>query len=364
VRRNIPEGGESRPIDLRRVGRRTLRRVDFGNDTAGVPVGTRGRHAVRHEVSDPVPPSPSPARRRSRHGSAFAGLGLALALAMSMDASAAAAQPEVLGASVKDQAAAVLGLMAYTVVPDVNTSSLAIQNDGTGNPAIDMTQLGGGGRVSRTLPLYLEGNVAYVRFDPSFLVKDGAQSRAVAVRWNSLTATGGIGWDLMLTSELVLRPILVFSLGRVASEVSGDKWYVERDGSSEVNFLDGGRLKAIGTGGSLMLDWERVRPDHEVDVEVRYTNVRLRTRAGENDAMRSDATTDCLAVWARVRWPTGWTAFDRPVRTVLESAHTDFYGAQAGALGFSRLTSIGGGLDSTWVPETPGSRAPASSRAT
>jgi hypothetical protein len=35
IRQNIPQGGESRVIDLKGVGQRSLRRVDFWYDTKG-----------------------------------------------------------------------------------------------------------------------------------------------------------------------------------------------------------------------------------------------------------------------------------------------------------------------------------------
>jgi hypothetical protein len=35
IRQNIPQGGESRAIDLRGVGKRSLRRIDFWYDTKG-----------------------------------------------------------------------------------------------------------------------------------------------------------------------------------------------------------------------------------------------------------------------------------------------------------------------------------------
>jgi hypothetical protein len=39
VREHIPEGGESRAIDLRGVGQRSLRKIEFRYDTAGVLKG-------------------------------------------------------------------------------------------------------------------------------------------------------------------------------------------------------------------------------------------------------------------------------------------------------------------------------------
>ena len=57
----------------------------------------------------------------------------------------------------------ILGLMSYTVAPDVTTSSLAIDSAATANPSLTMTQIGGGFTWSKGLPLYLEGNAALSR---------------------------------------------------------------------------------------------------------------------------------------------------------------------------------------------------------
>ena len=39
------------------------------------------------------------------------------------------------------------------------------------------------------------------------------------------------------------------------------------------------------------------------------------------------------------------TLLDRPLRYVLESAYTVYFGDQRGALGFNHLTSVGAGLE-------------------
>ena len=38
----------------------------------------------------------------------------------------------------------------------------------------------------------------------------------VPFRWNSLSVSGGVGWDFFITPELKLRPIFNFALGQVA----------------------------------------------------------------------------------------------------------------------------------------------------
>ncbi|MGY4827647.1 hypothetical protein ACVNIS_03610 [Sphaerotilaceae bacterium SBD11-9] len=252
--------------------------------------------------------------------------------------------PRVLGASVRDQAASVLSLMSYTIVPDVTTSSLSMSNTSTGNPSLLMTQLGGGFTVSRDTPLYLEGNAAYTRFDPRFLVSNGTEQREVPTRWNSVTLTVGMGWDFPLARDLVLRPILMFSAGRVASDLSVGAWYIERHADSELSFLDGGSMSAYGGGGSLMLDFERARPERDTDLEVRYSQLRLGTHS-DNEDMNTTVTAKTLNIWGRVRTPTGYVVLDRPLRSVLELTHSNFLGSQAGDVGFNALTSLGVGLE-------------------
>jgi len=86
-----------------------------------------------------------------------------------------------------------------------------------------MSQIGGGFTWSKATPLYLEGNAAYSRYDPTFLASDGTETRPIPVKWNSLSATGGVGWDFPIAEHWVLRPIFNFTLGYVASDLAGLK---------------------------------------------------------------------------------------------------------------------------------------------
>ena len=128
----------------------------------------------------------------------------------------------------------ILGLMSYTVAPDVTTSSLAIDSAATANPSLTMTQLGGGFTWSKDLPLYLEGNAAWSRYDPVFLASDGGEQRPVPVKWNSLSVTAGIGWDFPLATNWVLRPMLNFTYGRLTSDLSAVKWWLEENTDADL----------------------------------------------------------------------------------------------------------------------------------
>ena len=238
----------------------------------------------------------------------------------------------------------ILGIMSYTVAPDVTTSSLSIDNAATANPGLLMTQLGGGFTWSKALPLYLEGNAAYSRYDPVFLASDGTDQRPLPVKWNALSLTGGIGWDFPLAPHWTLRPMLNFTLGYVTSDLNIAKWWLETNTDAELEFLDNGKLKARGIGGSLMIDYERFAPDADVDLELRYTNVSLRNSGELSDVVKGSASAESASVWARRRVPTGWVVWDRPVRYVLEGAYTRFLGSQT-EVGVDHMASLGAGIE-------------------
>jgi len=94
-----------------------------------------------------------------------------------------------------------------------------------------------------------------------------------------------------------------------------------------------------------MLDYEHYRPDHEVDVELRYTDIHLKSYGASDDAVQGSADAQSVSLWSRWRAPTRLTALDRPVRYVLEYAYTQFLGDLKGVLGFDNLNSLGVGLE-------------------
>jgi hypothetical protein len=284
------------------------------------------------------------AMRHHAHDFLIRFFGLAL-LMLCADAQAQVFGRAITGANVQKLANGIVGVMSYTVAPDVTTSSLAINNSGTSSSDLSMTQFGGGFTWSKQTPLYLEGNAAYARYDPIFLVSDGTESRSVPARWNSFSATGGIGWDFPVSEHWVIRPILNFTLGQVVSDLKFAKFWVENNTNLDLSFLDGGTLKAYGLGGALMLDYELFSPAHDDDLEIRYTNVDLRSYGGSTLGVVGHAKAESVSLWARRRIPTGWgVVWDRPVRYVLEFATTRYLGDET-ELGLTQMSSIGLGLE-------------------
>jgi hypothetical protein len=244
----------------------------------------------------------------------------------------------------KKRADAFMTITGYSLTPDVTTGSLSIRNNDGDNSDLQMISLGGGDRISAGFPLYLEGTLAVNRYDPTFSDGIGNSSFTVPVHWNSITGTGGIGWDFPITNELRFRPIANVMLGHLESDLSIASRVIQNRTGVDMQFLNGGRMNSYGLGGSVMLDYENYQPDQEIDIELRYTNIPVRT-FDSSTAVQGSADSQSVALWARSRIPTPITLLDRPLRAVFELAHTEFLGNLRGALGFDSLSSIGTGIE-------------------
>jgi len=288
-------------------------------------------------------------------------LAIFLAMIFSLHVSAADAidRPRLVvdDSAIKARKDGILTLMGFTVLPDVTTSSLSINDASSGDPGLQQTTLGGGFTISQDFPLYLEGTVGYSRYDPKFIASDGDETLIIPVKWNSLSLTGGIGWDFPLTEnkELKLRPIFNFTFGHIESDASILGRVLEERfdlDSDSLEFLKRGRMNVYGLGGSIMLDWEHYREDYEVDVELRYTNIQLRSFDSDYSSIEGASDANILSLWTRWRAPTGFSMLNNPLRYVLEGSNTTFLGAQRDALGFNYLSTLGVGfeLDSSDYP--------------
>lgn len=278
---------------------------------------------------------------------AYPGITLLLLTSLAFSPNTVAAE----GQRIKQRADAVLTLMSFMIVPDITASDLNIGSGSDDKTELSITQFGGGATMGESFPLYLEGVMGYSRYDPQFVISDGDQSRRIPTKWNSLTTTGGIGWDFSLHRDrwggnLVLRPIANVMLGTMASDLRVGAWALERHKNADYDFLDGGRLNAYGLGGSLMLDYELISPAQDIDVELRYTGMNLQTFGSTSRAVEGSATAQNLGLYLRRRAPLfDWTLLKSPVRYVLEGAHTEYLGEQRGKLGFDSLSSVGLGIE-------------------
>ena len=123
----------------------------------------------------------------------------------------------------KKRADALMTITGYSLTPDVTTGNLNINSGGGSRSDLQMTSLGGGDRISENFPLYLEGTIALNRYNPTFT----ESSVNIPMYWNSITGTGGVGWDFPITNELRFRPIAKVMLGHLESDVSIATRYIE-----------------------------------------------------------------------------------------------------------------------------------------
>jgi hypothetical protein len=272
-------------------------------------------------------------------------LSAALALGILLASSTARSDFTVTGTRLQERVNGVLSLMQYNLAPEITASSLSISGGDAGTTGLSMGAVGGGFTWSKSFPLYLEGNLAYTRYDPTFIATNGTETRPIPVKWNSLSGTVGIGWDFPMARELTLRPMANFTLGRVTSDLEIAGRLIEGETGREIDFLRNGHLNAVGYGGSVMLDYEHYREEYEIDVETRLTNIWLESYGGTSEAVEGSALAENVGVWARWRAPTGLRALDRPVRYVTEFAYSYYFGPNGDMLGFNHLTSLGFGLE-------------------
>jgi hypothetical protein len=272
-------------------------------------------------------------------------LAAALAFGMLFASGTARSEFTVIGASLQERVNGALAMMQYSVSPDVTSSSLSVSSGDADSNALYITQFGGGFTWSKSFPLYLEGNAAFSRYDPKFILTNGTEQRKVPLQWNTVVGTVGVGWDFPIAKELVLRPIGNFSLGHVESDISLAGRVIEGETGQEIEFMKNGRLNAVGYGGSLMLDYEHYREAHDIDAEVRVTSVWLESYGSTSEAVKGSALAQSVSLWTRWRAPTGLRSLDRPVRYVLEYAFTRYFGPDGDMLGFNNLNSIGVGIE-------------------
>jgi hypothetical protein len=243
-----------------------------------------------------------------------------------------------------------LGLMGYNVTPDGSTNALTVNRSSSNpggdeaSPSLTLGQFGFGFTIAESFPLFMEGYVGYARYDPRTLFT-GTSARQLPLRWNNVTGTIGIGWDFHLTDYLVLRPILNASLGYAAGDAALFGAFVTNRTRFDLEGLTNLHANVAGFGGSLMLAYYDHRPARDIDVELRYTQIRLQTFGDTLDAARGSSTAQTLGLWARYRWPTGWEAFGRPIRWVLDGSMTSYLGDQRDALGFDWALKLGGGIE-------------------
>ncbi len=242
----------------------------------------------------------------------------------------------------------VLGLMGYNMSPDGSANSLQVNrttaSSEEGSPTMTLSQFGFGFTVAESFPLFLEIYMGTARYDPRAAFTN-LPPRQSPLRWNNFASTVGVGYDIKLAEYLWLRPIFNTSVGYAASDAALFGDFVNFRTNRDIAALTDQHVNVWGIGGSLMLAYYDYQPARDIDVELRYTQIYLQTFGDTIRAARGTAMAQTASLWARYRWPTGWEAFGRPVRWVLDGSFSYYLGEQADVLGFRWAAKAGGGIE-------------------
>jgi hypothetical protein len=278
----------------------------------------------------------------------FAPALLATALAAAPVARAQNGLEDLAGFSIERHAKGALAVLGISAVPSETASTLQL-NTGTrpdGGSDFQAGQLGAGITLSESVPLYLEGYIGIDRYVPRFTLTDGEQTARLPLKWTGFAATGGVGWDFRLSDNLVLRPMANVMLGQIVSDTAFIAQFIANHiGEEDAHFLRDGGLTAGGLGGSLVLAYDRSwANDLQAEYTLRYTYLRLRPIAGDRDVV-AHADAETLALWSRLRMPTGVDVFGGPLRTVAEFSASWLPGDQGEILNTDWLAQAGYGIE-------------------
>lgn len=255
---------------------------------------------------------------------------------------------DAIQAQLGQRGAGVLGLMGYNVSPDGSANALQVSRTTAsaeeGSPTLTLSQFGFGFTVAESFPLFLEIYMGTARYDPR-AVFTNLPPRQSPLRWNNVASTAGVGYDIRLGEYLWLRPIFNMSLGYAASDASLLGSFINYRRDRDIAALTNQHVNAWGIGGSLMLAYYDYRPARDIDVELRYTQIYLQTFGDTIQAARGTSMAKTASLWARYRWPTGWEAFGRPVRWVLDGSFSYYLGDQEQSTGFAWAAKAGGGIE-------------------
>jgi hypothetical protein len=262
---------------------------------------------------------------------------------------AAAARAAEVRSNLRVRRGGVLGLFGYNVVPDGAANALSITRgttiSGDGAKTLTLSQFGFGYQVSESFPLYLENYLGTARYDPRTYISGGTETRSVPLRWNNLALTLGVGWGIQLTEYISLTPIINGSLGYAASDASLLGSFVNWRTGREVSALTDQHMNVYGMGGSLLLGYADFRPERDIEVQLRYTQIRLESFGDTPQRIGGTSTARTLGLWGRYRAPIGVEAFGRPMRWVSDNSVSLYLGDQREALGFAWSVKVGAGIE-------------------
>ncbi len=192
--------------------------------------------------------------------------------------------------------------------------------------------------------LYLEGLVAYQKYNPVLFFPEIASGVDVDVTWASVAATFGVGWEFPLINGWRARPIGHLSLGHVTADASITDFALipVRSGSSDS--VDG-KLNALGLGASLGIFKETQVGRWQAEYRLRQTYLEFHP-IDEPQAGGAKANSNQTTLFSRYRYPLkDIRLFNLSTQLVLDAGLVYYHGDAAKVLDTDWLAIAGIGIE-------------------
>ncbi len=240
-------------------------------------------------------------------------------------------------------ARAALSVLSIAATPNETLSSFSFLDASGGTKSLRSTQLRGGYKPFGN-GLYLEGLVAYQKYNPVLFFPEIASGTELDVTWSSVAATVGIGWEFPLVNEWKIRPVGHASLGQVTADAILGDFPLLRSGSSSNELIDG-NLNAFGIGASLSIFREAQIGRWQAEYRIRQTFLEF-DPINEPQAGNASASSNQTTLFSRHRYPLeDVKIFELPTQLVLDAGVVLYHGDSATVLDTDWLATAGIGLE-------------------
>ncbi len=205
------------------------------------------------------------------------------------------------------------------------------------------TQLRGGFKPLEN-GLYLEGQLAYQSYNPVVIFPEIGTDTELDVKWSSIAATLGVGWEIPINKDWYLRPTAHLSLGHVTTDAVFSNFPLFPSRSNGAGAVDG-NLNAYGFGASLSLFREAQFGRWEAEYRLRQTFLEFHP-INEPQAGDARANSNQTTLFSRYRYPLeNVKLLGRPSKLVLDGGVVLYHGDSAAVLETSWLATLGFGIE-------------------
>ncbi len=248
-----------------------------------------------------------------------------------------------------DLGAAFQSFALFTGVPDIAGANYTIDRPRSSDYGIRSVR---GSPVftienGKSVRPYFEVNLGIAAGDETFAVSfEGEEPTRAHVKYNLLSAVGGAGAEIDITSWLKLRPIAVAGASHFTDNTTTSGPFANELFAVSNDVVFDARTSALLYGGAMEVVVEfEPRDDIEVTGVVRGSAIHSLPIATSDEALDVDAQLQLASVNVEVEGPTPLTLFNRRLRWEAFAGTTFISGHAGSAIGFDHLSQVGAGVE-------------------